>query len=199
MAQKKSTRKTSGAKTSPKSTKQSRAKSSLSAKKKKPSKPTVTSRKKNTLSGRSTPAKKKSSKASTVQKVAKPRNAKPAKSQKPASKVTPPVSKGLSAHDRYNAGGLLACAIDRDRDPGSRKLRKALHALQLSRLEQDNIVRLSQGLTIPKLFADGILDEATRRMVVAQVVKFAKGEGQYERDWKDDVQRFSTWLGVPID
>ena len=105
----------------------------------------------------------------------------------------------LSAQDRYNAGGLLACAIDREHDSGSRKLRKILKFFQLSSLEQENFIRLSQGFTIPKLFADEISEEGLRRTIVKEVVKFAKGEGQYERNWKDDVQRFATWLGVRIE
>ena len=214
MAQKKPARKPSGVKKSSKSRTKSKAISSVSAKKKKPSKPKGTSGKKKTLSPKSTPAKKQSSKGSTVKKGKKQKLAKPSKLKKLAPKAKSKsslkravqtsassskkltVSKSLSAQDRYHAGGLLACAIDRNRDPGSRKLRKALQALQLTRLEQDNLVRMSQGFTIPKLFADEFSDEGIRRMVVKEVEKFARGEANYTRDWKEDLQQFSAWLGV---
>lgn len=217
MAQKKPTRKSAGAKTSSKRKVKPKTKSSVAAKKKKPSKPKATSGKKKTVSAKSKPAKKPSSKASSVKKGKKRKISKPSKPKKPAPKAQskssskrvvhtsassskkPTASKGLSAQDRYNAGGLLTCAIDRDRDPGSRKLRKALQALQLSRLEQENLVRLTQGFTIPKLFADEFSDDSIRRMVVKEVEKFAKGESNYQRDWQEDINRFSTWLGVRID
>ena len=217
MAQKKPVRKSSRAKTSSKRKTKPKTKSSAAAKKKKPSKPKGTSGKKKTLSAKSKPAKKPFSKASTVKKGKKRTIAKPSKPKKPAPKAQskssskrvvhtsassskkPTVSRNLSAQDRYNAGGLLACAIDPERDPGSRKLRKAIQALQLSRLEQDNLVRMSQGFRIPKLFADEFPDEGLRRMVVKEVEKFVRGEDNYQRDWQEDFQQFSAWLGVRID
>ena len=105
---------------------------------------------------------------------------------------------GLSAVDRYNVGGLLACAIDQAGDPGLRKLRKALKHLALSVQEQENLVRLTQGFMIPKLFADEIKDEATRRLAVKELVGFAKTEAHYERDWQSDLEQFSIWLGIAI-
>ncbi|GJL62991.1 MAG: hypothetical protein NPIRA04_16450 [Nitrospirales bacterium] len=105
---------------------------------------------------------------------------------------------GLSANDRYNIGGLFACAIDQARDPGLRKLRKALTHLALSSQEQENLVRLTQGFMIPKLFADEIQDESTRQLAVKELVGFAKTESQYEREWRADLEQFSIWLGVPM-
>ncbi|GJL67320.1 MAG: hypothetical protein NPIRA05_22910 [Nitrospirales bacterium] len=93
---------------------------------------------------------------------------------------------------------MFACAIDQARDPGLRKLRKALKHLALSTQEQENLVRLTQGFMIPKLFADEIQDEATRQLAVKELVGFAKTESQYEREWQADLKQFAIWLGVPI-
>jgi len=119
--------------------------------------------------------------------------------KKPTSLKNQPTKKvRLSQYDRYNIGGLFACAIDQAKDPGLRKLRKALTHLALSTQEQENLVRLTQGFMIPKLFADEIQDEATRQLAVKELLGFARTEGHYERDWQADLEQFSLWLGVPI-
>jgi len=105
---------------------------------------------------------------------------------------------GLSASERYNIGGLLACAIDQSRDPGLQTFRKALKHLGLSAKEQENLVRVTQGFMFPKLFADEIKDEETRELAVEELVGFAKSEGNYERDWESDLKQFAIWLGVVI-
>ncbi|GJL55008.1 MAG: hypothetical protein NPIRA02_21400 [Nitrospirales bacterium] len=105
---------------------------------------------------------------------------------------------GLSASERYNIGGLFACAIDQARDPGLWKLKKALKHLALTTQEQENLVRLTQGFMIPKLFADEIQDEETRKLAVKELVGFAKTEGNYERDWQSDLEQFGIWLGISI-
>ncbi|GJL50567.1 MAG: hypothetical protein NPIRA01_17940 [Nitrospirales bacterium] len=70
--------------------------------------------------------------------------------------------------------------------------------LALSTQEQENLVRLTQGFMIPKLFADEIQDEATRQLAVKELVDFAKAESNYERDWRSDLERIGVWLGVAI-
>ena len=216
MAKKKPARTSTGKRKAAKTVSKSKKKSSAVAKTKKPSKAKSSGPKKKSSTSKSVASKKKSSKLSSVNKgkgsiAAKPSKAK--KSTTKSSKKSPSKPRGrsgspshtpttarpsLSAQDRYNAGGLLTCAIDRDGDPGSRKLRKALKLLQLSTLEQENLVRLSQGFTIPKLFADELSDEGIRRLVVKEVVNSVKGEGNYERDWQDDLRLFASWLGVTI-
>ena len=216
MAKKKPARQSTGKGKAAKTVSKSKKKSPAVAKTKKPIKAKSSGSKKKSSTSKPIASKKKSAKISNVKKgkgskAAKPSKAKnsPTKSQKKsASKprtrsVAPSHNKttnrtSLSAQDRYNAGGLLTCAIDRERDPGSRKLRKALKHLQLSIQEQENLVRLSQGFTIPKLFADEMPDEGIRRLVVKEVVNSVKGEGNYERDWQDDLRQFSAWLGVKI-
>ena len=166
---------------------------------------------------KSTPTKKVVKKAtSSIKKKPIPRRAKASKPRKVVTKVQPKAPSKrtakpstsakpqatkravLSARDRYNIGGLLACAIDQAGDPGLRKLRKALKHLVLPLQEQENLVRLTQGFLIPKLFSDEISDEATRKLAVKELVGFAKNEGHYERDWESDLRQFATWLGVPI-
>ena len=108
---------------------------------------------------------------------------------------TPSVSRELTGTDRYNLGGLLACAIDRISDPHFDRLRAALRDLNLTSLEKDNLIRLSQGFTIPKLFADGFpLEKANS--AVQQLVKFARGEREYEEEWKEDIRQVAAWLGI---
>ncbi|MGB0908814.1 MAG: hypothetical protein ACPGYT_00500 [Nitrospirales bacterium] len=104
----------------------------------------------------------------------------------------------LTAIDRYNIGGLLACAIDQARDPGLQKFRKVLKHLALSSKEQENLVRVTQGFMFPKLFADEIKEEAIRELAVKELVGFARSEGNYERDWQSDMKQFAIWLGITI-
>lgn len=113
-------------------------------------------------------------------------------SSKPSSQIAPSA---LTATDRYNIGGLFACAIERNTDPDFKRIRSILRELELTLLEKDNLIRLSQGFTIPKLFADGIsLDKAGP--VVERLVKFALGEGGYEKKWRRDIHQVAAWLGV---
>ncbi|MGD9853188.1 MAG: hypothetical protein AB7T38_18230 [Nitrospirales bacterium] len=92
-------------------------------------------------------------------------------------------------------GGLFACAIERTSDPDFKRLRSVLRELDLPSLEMDNLIRLSQGFTIPKLFADGIAQYKTGSLV-ERLVKFAVGEGGYERKWKNDIRQVAEWLGL---
>ena len=215
MAKKKPARTSTGKGKAAKTVSKSKKKSSAVAKTKKPKKAKSSSPKKTSSTSKSVASKKKSSKLSAVKKgkgsnAAKRSKAKTARTKsqkkspsKPLARSVAPSHKPttgsrLSAQDRYNAGGLLTCAIDRDGDPGSRKLRKVLKLLQLSNQEQENLVRLSQGFTIPKLFSDELSDEGIRKLVVKEVVNSVKGEGNYERDWQEDLRLFAGWLGVTI-
>ena len=216
MAKKKPARTSTGKGKAAKTVSKSKKKSSAVAQTKKPKKAKSSGSKKKSSTSKPVASKKKSAKASAVKKgkgLKAAKSSKTRKSKTKSQKKSPskPIARSvapsrktktgrpsLSAQDRYNAGGLLTCAIDREGDPGSRKLRKALKLLQLSIQEQENLVRLSQGFTIPKLFADELSDEGTRRLVVKEVVNSLKGEGNYERDWKDDLRQFASWLGVPI-
>ena len=217
MAKKKPARKPTGKGKAAKTVSKSKKKSPAVATTKKARKTKSSGSKKKSSTSKPVASKKKSAKISAVKKgkglkaakLSKARKSTTQSQKKSASKprtrsVAPSHNKSagrpsLSAQDRYNAGGLLTCAIDRERDPGSRKLRKALKLLQLSTQEQENLVRLSQGFTIPKLFADEMPDEGIRRIVVKEVVNSVRGDGNYERDWQDDLQQFASWLGVRID
>ncbi|MDH5564321.1 MAG: hypothetical protein OEY91_11960 [Nitrospirota bacterium] len=108
------------------------------------------------------------------------------------SKTKEPV---LSAHERYNIGGLFACAIERANDPDCSRLRAVLRHLDLSSQEKDNLIRLSEGLMIPKLFAESI-PEQKLALVLTDLVKFARREGSYEKHWREELQQIGLWLGV---
>lgn len=176
--------------------------------------PSASSRKKKTSAQR-TPV---TSPKKTVEKVkSKISSKKPAKNTKKVS-MTPrakapkkPATKpsaspnpkatnkaNLTPLDRYNIGGLLACAIDQAEDPGLLKFRKALKHLALSAQEQENLIRVTQGFMFPKLFADEIKEESTRELAVKELLRFAKTEDNYERDWQSDIKQFAIWLGIAI-
>lgn len=101
----------------------------------------------------------------------------------------------LSPAERYNAGGLFACAIDRASDPDGTRLRAVLGHLDLSPQDIDNLLRLSQGVTIPKLFAEG-MDEHKVNQMLTNAIRFALAEGAYEKIWREDIRRVGTWLGL---
>ncbi len=101
----------------------------------------------------------------------------------------------LTATERYSAGGLFACAIERTSDPDFKRLRSVLRELDLPSLEKDNLIRLSEGFTIPKLFADSIAPHKAGSLVEG-LVKFAVGDGGYERKWKNDIRQVAVWLGL---
>ena len=101
----------------------------------------------------------------------------------------------LSANERYNIGGLLACAIERAADPNCTRLRAVLRHLDLSSQEKDNLIRLSQGLMIPKLFADSVAEQKVNQLL-ADLVRFALTEGSYEKHWREEIRQVGLWLGV---
>ena len=54
---------------------------------------------------------------------------------------------------------------------------------------------MSQGFTIPKLFADGIPTEKAR-VIVQKFVKFGRSAGDYEKTWKEEIRQVASWLGM---
>ena len=101
----------------------------------------------------------------------------------------------LSPNECTNIGGLFACAIDRRNDPDFSRLRAVLRHLNLSSQEKDNFIRQSQGFMIPKLFAENI-QEAKVNLLLADLVKFATKEGNYETYWREEIQQVGFWLGI---
>jgi len=106
-----------------------------------------------------------------------------------------PSSPELTATERYNIGGLFACAVERTSDPDFSRLRSVLRELELTPLEKDNLIRLSEGVTIPKLFADGMASDKAG-WIVERLVKFAMVQGAYERTWQSDIRQVAGWLGM---
>ncbi|MCW5783272.1 MAG: hypothetical protein KIT39_08170 [Nitrospirales bacterium] len=100
----------------------------------------------------------------------------------------------LSLTERYNLGGLFVCAIERANDPESKRLRAVLRHLDLPSQEKDNLLRLSQGLTIPKLFADGVGGDKVSQ-ILTDFIRFASSEGAYEKKWRDEIRQVGVWLG----
>jgi hypothetical protein len=105
-----------------------------------------------------------------------------------------PSSSELTATERYNLGGLFACAIERSFDPDFKRLRAVLRHLDLSSQEKDNLLRLSQGFTIPKLFADGVGTQKVSQ-ILTDLITFAGAEGSYEKKWRDEIRQVGMWLG----
>ncbi len=106
-----------------------------------------------------------------------------------------PTELFLSPAERYNIGGLFACAIDRNLDPHYSRLRRALRHLNLSTQEQDNLVVLSEGLMIPKLFAENLAEPKVNKLLT-DLVRFAIKDGSYEVHWRHEIQQIGFWLGV---
>jgi len=100
----------------------------------------------------------------------------------------------LSPTERYNMGGLFACAIERAFDPDFKRLRAVLRHLDLPSQEKDNLLRLSQGFTIPKLFADGVGEHKVSQ-ILGDLIAFASAEGAYEKKWRDEIRQIGMWLG----
>ena len=100
----------------------------------------------------------------------------------------------LSLTERYNLGGLFVCAIERANDPESKRLRAVLRHLDLPSQEKDNLLRLSQGFTIPKLFADGVGEDKVSQ-ILTDFIRFALAEGAYEKKWRDEIRQVGVWLG----
>jgi hypothetical protein len=101
----------------------------------------------------------------------------------------------LSANERYNIGGLFACAIERRNDPDFSRLRSVLRHLDLTSQEKDNLIRLSEGFMIPKLFAEN-LPEPKVNLLLADLLKFKIKQGNSEKYWREEIQQIGFWLGV---
>lgn len=122
---------------------------------------------------------------------------KTAKLAKPASRPRAIQSwAGLSPDQRYTVGGLCACLIDTITPDGRKKLDRLLQSLHLSDTEQANLKRVAQGLTVPKLFADLIEGDETRRKVFTGLLQFAVADGQYEVRWRSEVRVIAQTLGI---
>jgi len=119
-----------------------------------------------------------------------------AKALAPAGQSGPKAKEPLlSSTERYNIGGLFACAMERRHDPDFSRLRAALRHLNLASHEKDNLIRLSEGFMIPKLFADN-LPEPKVNLLLADLVKFGIKQGSYEKYWREEIQQIGFWLGI---
>ena len=101
----------------------------------------------------------------------------------------------LSSTERYNIGGLFACAMERRHDPDCSRLRAVLRHLDLSAQEKDNLIRLSEGFMIPKLFAENLPEQKVNHLL-ADLVKFGIKQGNYEKYCREEIQQIGFWLGV---
>ena len=121
---------------------------------------------------------------------------KSAPSSAPSTKQLPkPKEHLLSSNERYNIGGLFACAMERRHDPDCSRLRAVLRHLDLASQEKDNLIRLSEGFMIPKLFTEN-LPEQKVNVLLADLVKFGLSEGNYEKYWREEIQQIGFWLGI---
>jgi hypothetical protein len=101
----------------------------------------------------------------------------------------------LSSTERYNIGGLFSCAMERRHDPDCSRLRAVLRHLDLTSHEKDNLIRLSEGFMIPKLFAENLPEQKVNQLL-ADLVKFGIKQGNYEKYWREEIQQIGFWLGV---
>ncbi len=160
------------------------------SKKKKVASSSQSKKMKTTASKQKTAQKVAPSRTPTAKKTVKPKSAQPAK--------TKMSSKGLgqlSPSECYNVGGLCACVIETFTKEGQGRLKRVVTHLGLSKLEQANLFRVSQGLRIPKLFADGLVGEETRRSVLQGLSQFAKADDPSGKRWKTDLEDFARLLG----
>ncbi len=175
-----------------------------------PKRKTTTSFKKATVSSKKAVSKKPSAQKSVVSKkkssVAKKKagstKTKKVSTKTPGRLISPSIRSAvsktrvepLSPTERYNLGGLFACAIERAFDPDFKRLRAVLGHLDLPAQEKDNLLRLSQGFTIPKLFADGVGRHKVSQ-TLTNLITFALAEGAYEKNWRDEIRQVGMWLG----
>ncbi len=186
-----STQKKSVAKSTKSSSPAKKAKSASPSKKKKVASSSQSKNKKATATKQKTAQKVAPSRTPTAKNTVKPKRAQPAK--------TNTSSKGLSQlspAECYNVGGLCACVIETFTREGQGRLKRVVTYLGLSKLEQANLFRVSQGLRIPKLFADGLASEKTRRSVLKGLSQFAKADDPSGKRWKSDLEDFARLLGA---
>ena len=91
-------------------------------------------------------------------------------------------------------GGLCACVIDSSTSAGEAKLRRVLTFLQLSEMDQSNLYRVSQGLRIPKLFADGFQQADLRNTVLQSLEGFAKSDDSTGKKWARELEELRRLL-----
>ncbi len=140
----------------------------------------------------------KKTKAPASSKKAKPSSS--GSRKKTGQSVKARLSKGsveacLSTQDRYNVGGLCACVIDTNTKEGQGRLQRLLKHLDLSKIDQVNLMRVSQGVRIPKLFADGWTERGIRQNVLESLKQFAKADDPSGKQWKADLQELGRLLG----
>lgn len=131
---------------------------------------------------------------STIAKKVVTKAPRPSDSSPTRSAGTQTRMEHLSPTERYNLGGLFACAIERGNDPEFKRLRAVLRYLDLPSQEKGNLLRLSQGLTIPKLFAEGVGQDKVGG-ILSGLISFASSEGAYEKKWRDEIRQVGVWLG----
>lgn len=183
------------------SLKQSKAKLPKAAAVGKKDRSTVATKK----SGPSSPAKGKKQMAAPKGKSVKPsspkksptahKTAKRKTMKSPEVKSAPTGLSELSPQERYNVGGLCACVIDTSTREGQNRLERVLKHLQLSDIEQANLVRVSRGLRIPKLFTDGFVRSETRKRVLEGLTQFAKADDPSGKTWKTELEVCARLLG----
>ncbi len=179
--------------------KKSRTKTTTSAAKK--AKPTSSKKKaaaapqpkkkKSAVSKRKAPQNVAPSRTPAEKKRAKPTSAKAAKAESPSKGLT-----HLSPQERYNVGGLCACVIETSTNEGQARLQRLLMHLGLSDIDQANLFRVSQGLRIPKLFADGLSGEDIRRAVLQGLTEFAQADDPSGKRWRETLEDFKRLLGT---
>ena len=184
-AQKKSKPKSGKSATTAKKTKPATA-----SKKKKASKPSAGTIKKPAASKEKVQKKPAPSKPATVKKTTTPKSPVPRQTKTSATGLT-----GLSPQERYNVGGLCACIIETSTKEGQDQLERVLKHLNLSEMDQSNLIRVSQGLRIPKLFADGLVGTETRKSVLEGLAQFAKTDDPSGKTWKTELEDFGRLLG----
>ena len=101
----------------------------------------------------------------------------------------------LSNQDRYNVGGLCACVIDTSTNVGEAKLRRVLTRLQLTEMDQANLYRVSQGVRIPKLFADQLHQDDNRQNILQWLTQFAKADDSSGKQWVGELAELNRLLG----
>jgi hypothetical protein len=149
-------------------------------------------KKKTLVQKKSIPVAKKKTKPSQAKK---PIQKKAISSSPAAQRLSKSKEALLSSTERYNIGGLFACGMERRHDPDCSRLRAVLRHLDLSSQEKDNLIRLSEGFMIPKLFAEDLSEQKVNQLL-ADLVKFAIGEGNYEKYWREEIQQVGFWLGI---
>lgn len=156
------------------------------------SKPKAPAKKKVSIQKKKTPIVEKKVQATSAKKLIK-------KTVKPSKPTVRQVSKGqeplISGTERYNIGGLFACAIEQRNDPDCSRLRKVLRHLDLSPQDKDNLIRQSLGFMIPKMFAENLPEQKVKQLL-ADLVKFGMKQGSYEKYWRQEIQQIGFWLGV---